>query len=57
MLGLNPHSGDNGVIGKENDLILKPVINDLFEKGLFVFEPYASDGFFGNQMHLVQMLF
>jgi 4-hydroxythreonine-4-phosphate dehydrogenase len=51
VLGLNPHSGDNGVIGKEDDLIIKPIIKELFENGVFVFGPYASDGFFGNQMY------
>lgn len=52
VLGLNPHSGDNGVIGKEDDMIIKPVINEVFENGVFVFGPYASDGFFGNQMYM-----
>lgn len=48
VLALNPHAGDNGVIGKEDDEILKPVIKKLFEKGTLVFGPYAADGFFGN---------
>lgn len=52
VLGLNPHSGDNGVIGKEDDQIIKPAIADAFEQGIFVFGPYASDGFFGSHMHL-----
>lgn len=51
MLALNPHAGDNGVIGKEDDEILKPVIKKLFEKGTLVFGPYPADGFFGNSQY------
>lgn len=49
VLGLNPHAGDGGVIGKEDDEILKPVIKKLFEKGTLVFGPFPADGFFGNE--------
>lgn len=48
VLGLNPHAGDNGVIGKEDETIIKPAIKKLFEKGTLVFGPFAADGFFGN---------
>ncbi|MGC4040739.1 MAG: 4-hydroxythreonine-4-phosphate dehydrogenase PdxA [Flavobacterium sp.] len=48
VLALNPHAGDNGVIGKEDDEILKPVLKSLFEKGTMVFGPFPADGFFGN---------
>lgn len=48
VLGLNPHAGDGGVIGKEDDLILKPVIRNMFENGTMVFGPYPADGFFGS---------
>ena len=48
VLALNPHAGDNGVIGKEDDEILKPAIKKLFEKGALVFGPFPADGFFGN---------
>lgn len=48
VLALNPHAGDNGVIGKEDDEILKPVLKKLFEKGTLVFGPFAADGFFGS---------
>ena len=51
VLGLNPHAGDGGVIGKEDDAILKPVIKKLFEKGTMVFGPYPADGFFGNSQY------
>ena len=48
VLGLNPHAGDGGVIGKEDDDIIKPVIKKMFEKGTLVFGPYPADGFFGS---------
>ena len=51
LLGLNPHSGDNGVIGKEDDQIIKPTVKKLFEKGTLVFGPYAADGFFGSSQY------
>lgn len=52
MLGINPHSGDNGTIGDEDQKILVPAINQLFEEGYLVYGPYPADGFFGNQQHL-----
>lgn len=48
VLGLNPHCGDGGVIGKEDDTLIKPVIKKMFDKGTLVFGPYAADGFFGS---------
>ena len=51
VLGLNPHCGDGGVIGKEDDEIMKPTIKKLFEKGTMVFGPYAADGFFGSNQY------
>ncbi|MDX6180668.1 4-hydroxythreonine-4-phosphate dehydrogenase PdxA [Flavobacterium sp. Fl-77] len=48
VLGLNPHAGDGGVIGKEDDLILKPVLKKIFDKGTMVFGPFPADGFFGS---------
>jgi 4-phospho-D-threonate 3-dehydrogenase / 4-phospho-D-erythronate 3-dehydrogenase len=51
VLALNPHAGDNGVIGKEDDEILRPVLRKLFEKGTLVFGPFAADGFFGSSQY------
>lgn len=51
VLGLNPHCGDNGVIGKEDDEIIRPTIKKMFDSGTFVFGPYAADSFFGNKSH------
>jgi 4-hydroxythreonine-4-phosphate dehydrogenase len=48
VLGLNPHCGDNGVIGKEDEEIIRPTIKKLFDAGTMVFGPYASDSFFGS---------
>lgn len=48
VLGLNPHAGDGGVIGKEEDEILKPTLKKLFESGTLVFGPFPADGFFGS---------
>ncbi|TYQ00045.1 4-hydroxythreonine-4-phosphate dehydrogenase [Tenacibaculum adriaticum] len=49
VLGLNPHCGDKGVIGKEDDEIIRPTIEKIKETGKLVFGPYASDGFFGSK--------
>ena len=46
VLGLNPHSGDNGVIGQEEEKIIKPALKKLFEAGNMVFGPFSADGFF-----------
>ena len=51
VLGLNPHCGDGGVIGKEEDTILKPALKKIFEKGTLVFGPFAADGFFGSNQY------
>ena len=51
VLGLNPHCGDGGVIGSEDDLIIKPVLKKIFEKGTLVFGPFAADGFFGSNQY------
>jgi 4-hydroxythreonine-4-phosphate dehydrogenase len=51
ILGLNPHCGDNGVIGNHDNITLKPAIENLFNEGNYVFGPYASDSFFGSNAH------
>jgi len=51
ILGLNPHCGDGGIIGDEDDKILKPTIKKLFDNGCLVFGPFPADGFFGNQSY------
>jgi len=51
LLGINPHSGDNGVIGKEDDEILRPVIQEMSDAGHLVYGPYAADSFFGSDAY------
>jgi len=48
VLGLNPHSGDNGVIGNEEIEIITPAINKAKAERMVVMGPYSADGFFGN---------
>ena len=51
VLGLNPHSGDNGVIGDEEEKIMKPALKKIFEAGNLVFGPFSADGFFGSSQY------
>ncbi len=51
VLGINPHAGENGLLGSEETDIIQPVIDELKKKGLLVFGPYPSDGFFGTFSH------
>jgi 4-hydroxythreonine-4-phosphate dehydrogenase len=51
VLGLNPHAGDGGLMGDEEETILKPVISDLKSKGKLVVGPFPADGFFGKGLH------
>jgi 4-hydroxythreonine-4-phosphate dehydrogenase len=48
VLGLNPHAGDGGILGKEEKEIIEPAIKKAFQYGLLVYGPYPADGFFGN---------
>lgn len=51
VLGLNPHAGDNGLLGTEEKEIILPAIKEAFEKGALVFGPYGADGFFGSGVY------
>lgn len=51
VLGLNPHAGEDGLLGKEEEEIIQPVVREFKEKGALVFGPYPSDGFFGLMHH------
>ena len=46
VLGLNPHAGDGGAIGKEEIEIIEPSIKELFDNGIMTFGPYPADSFF-----------
>lgn len=48
VLSLNPHSGDNGLLGNEEETVIKPAILSANEKGILAFGPFAADGFFGS---------
>jgi len=50
VLGLNPHAGEDGLLGREEEEIIQPLIKNFRERGAMVFGPYPSDGFFG-MMH------
>ena len=47
VLGLNPHAGDEGLLGKEEIEIIEPAVKECFDKGMLVYGPYPSDGYFG----------
>ena len=48
ILGINPHSGDGGLIGAEEKTVLFPVFEKMRENNLLVFGPYSADSFFGS---------
>ena len=48
VLGLNPHAGDKGVIGKEEEEIIAPAIKQALDEGIICFGPLPADGFFGS---------
>ncbi|MFN3852292.1 MAG: 4-hydroxythreonine-4-phosphate dehydrogenase PdxA [Spirosomataceae bacterium] len=48
VLGLNPHAGENGLLGNEEKEIINPAIIETKKKGNLVFGPFPADGFFGT---------
>ncbi|MDJ1500990.1 4-hydroxythreonine-4-phosphate dehydrogenase PdxA [Xanthocytophaga agilis] len=48
VLGLNPHAGEDGLLGMEEKEIIAPVISELKHKGTLVYGPLPADGFFGT---------
>jgi len=48
VLSLNPHAGENGLLGSEENDVIIPAIQEAAEKGILCFGPYAADGFFGS---------
>lgn len=51
VMGLNPHAGDNGLLGKEEQELIIPAINQAKSIGILAFGPYAADGFFGSSAY------
>jgi 4-hydroxythreonine-4-phosphate dehydrogenase len=48
VLGLNPHAGDEGLIGKEEEEVIKPAVKDARQRNILAFGPYPADGFFAR---------
>ena len=48
VLGLNPHAGDEGLIGKEEEEIIKPAVKEAKQRDIFCFGPYSADAFFAR---------
>ncbi|MFN7312029.1 MAG: 4-hydroxythreonine-4-phosphate dehydrogenase PdxA [Bacteroidota bacterium] len=51
VLGLNPHAGDNGLLGAEDKDIIAVACKQAQEEGLIAYGPYPADGFFGNKSY------
>lgn len=51
VLGLNPHAGDHGLIGSEDEQIIGPAIEQAKAAGVFCFGPYPADGFFASDTY------
>ena len=51
VLSLNPHAGDNGLLGTEEKEVIVPAIEELEKQGVQAFGPYAADGFFGSNTY------
>ena len=52
VLALNPHAGDDGLVGKEEEEIIKPAIKEAKQKDIFCFGPYPADAFFARGQHV-----
>lgn len=50
VLGLNPHAGDNGLMGDEEKEVIIPAMQQAQKQGMLVFGPFPADGFFGSDM-------
>lgn len=51
VLSLNPHAGDGGLLGNEEEEIIKPALDHLVQKGYLAFGPFPADGFFGHSSY------
>jgi len=51
VLGLNPHSGDQGLIGREETEIIQPAIEKARQDNIMALGPYAADGYFGSGLY------
>ena len=51
VLGFDPHCGDDGVIGEQDQKVIVPIIKRNSDKGRLIYGPFSSDGFFGNKQY------
>ncbi|MBP3552372.1 MAG: 4-hydroxythreonine-4-phosphate dehydrogenase PdxA [Bacteroidaceae bacterium] len=51
VLALNPHAGDQGLLGTEEQEVIIPALAEMKEKGMFCYGPYPADGFFGSELY------
>ncbi len=51
VLGLNPHAGDEGLIGTEEESVIKPAIKQAKQSGILCLGPYSADAFFARGYH------
>jgi 4-hydroxythreonine-4-phosphate dehydrogenase len=51
VLGLNPHAGEGGLLGDEENQVIGPVLQEFKNKGHLIFGPFPADGFFGAMQH------
>jgi 4-hydroxythreonine-4-phosphate dehydrogenase len=51
VLGLNPHAGDEGLVGNEEQTIIKPAVKELKDKGMLAFGPFSADAFFARSQY------
>jgi 4-hydroxythreonine-4-phosphate dehydrogenase len=52
LLALNPHAGDDGLVGEEEITTIIPAMEAAKSKGMYVMGPFPADGFFADQLHL-----
>jgi len=52
VLGFNPHAGDGGVLGSEEEDLIRPAITDARKNGVLAFGPFPADGFFGSGSYM-----
>lgn len=50
VFGLNPHAGENGKMGTEEQEVIIPAIQKAFKEGIMAFGPYPADGFIGSKI-------
>lgn len=51
VLGLNPHAGDEGLVGKEEEEIIKPAVKDAKQRNMLVVGPFSADAFFARAQY------